>query len=440
VLRIGCPGLVSVFLLSATAAFACSCIDYPTRCGSIASAPVAFMGTVLEGTEPDDPAYHGLGASLAKVRIETDIKGIGPTVQDILVDPAVGTSCYFSMHAGERFLIVGGESDNVIHTSGCSGSRRISADDSTLAKIVESFVHGPNLVFGEARRYVGWDTKSRDDNFVSGVDLRLSRQKDRRSVRTDGSGIGAIRNLPPGQYQFTANAPGLVADPVPPVDVPVRGCVEVPVIVWPDQSISGTVRGPGGKPAAGVEVMAFLLREDGQLDMPGDYSATTDGQGRYRIGRLLSGDYLVGINAMGPDTDPLPMTFHPSATTGATARHVPVHEALVSGIDISIGPLRRPIKIQAKIVLEDGSPAEGATVMLTLRDGTLPFQVFSEDSNSQGLVTIPLYEGTEYVLDAFWYPHQENKGVEQESDEVHIVATQDALITLPMRPTSARAK
>ena len=142
--------LVLSLLAVTIGAEACSCVRYPTSCESLATAKVAFIGTVTQGTEPDDAVEpgQGFGTRRAIVTVETGVRGLRDDVREVRVNSAVGTSCYFELKARERWLILGAVSagdPHLVHTGVCSGSVEMRPENTEISQIVASYLGGPNL-------------------------------------------------------------------------------------------------------------------------------------------------------------------------------------------------------------------------------------------------------------------------------------------------------
>ena len=79
------------------------------------------------------------------------------------------------------------------------------------------------------------------------------------------------------------------------IHMPAHGCVEQPVMLWPDQHIAGTVIDRRGRPVEGLPVHACTLDETGHPRSSARKALTGPG-GRYVLPRLLDGTYVVTIN------------------------------------------------------------------------------------------------------------------------------------------------
>jgi hypothetical protein len=415
------------FLIAGAVAKACSCARVPTTCELLASAKVAFIGTVKQGTAPDAPgaekrpgAGFGAGGRLAIVSIETMVRGLPADTLEIQVNPMLGTSCYMEMKAGERWLIfggVGGTNPEVVMTGGCTGSTRIPpTDPHRINRMVASYQATqqqpsspvPNFVFGDVRIYKGWDTQWRNDNFVADAEVELvpvasttnsthgaanSEPTPGRkpwSAKTGTSGKFEVEGLDPGAYRLSVKKDSLGAELQPrdafrdfgeslpvQVQVPTNGCMELSVVLRPETRISGTVRSAAvdnWKPVPQVKVTAFEL-DQSHGRRQSVRSAVTDDRGRYEITRIPAGTYVVGVNAeRGEDSLNYPTTFHPSAASQHGATRVELVESnpnptapsrmVADGIDIALPASRRAVSVRVQVVWPDGRPAENAMLRI----------------------------------------------------------------------------
>ena len=444
-------------LSTAIAAQACSCGSYPTTCASLAAAKVAFIGTVTQGTESEDATPpRGFGNREAVLTVETIVRGLMDGTREIRVNPMIMTSCYFPLKIGQRLLIVGGTNDrepNVVHTGVCSGSREILDGDAEIERMVATHLGGPSLFFGTVRLYKDWDSRWRKDNLVPGAEVKLTGAKD-WSTRTGESGRFEVEGLPAGEYQLAVTKSGLSAElsaDSPFRDgeepgkfvMPERGCVEAPVLLFPDTSISGTVRGVDGGPIAGIKVVALRIEDGGRARSARGVKTGKDG--RYVIPRLLAGTYAVGINAERGSDSEYPTTYHPSSPTQQGAMQVTVGaDKSADGIDILVLPKRNAVTVRVRVVWPDKQPVERAIVRAEHPETGI---VYSTDfrsgfTNKDGFATIQLFEGTEYTLSSTWQKMEttpENRigrtVAWHHTNRPKFVAAPEATVTLTMSET-----
>ncbi len=104
------------------------------------------------------------------------------------------------------------------------------------------------------------------------------------------------------------------------VEVEPSGCVDIAFNAVPDGHISGIVTNANGGLAKGAEIR---LWPDGKLVDPNrPYQFTrADDQGRFDLGPLPPGDYLVAASA--PSTEPQKVWFYRGTTSGSGSK--PIH-------------------------------------------------------------------------------------------------------------------
>lgn len=454
--RISLPKVASqllLFILFAAPCTACTCASHPTTCESLATAKVVFIGTVTRGTEADNTTEpgQGFGSRPAIVRVETIVRGLPQDVQEIKVNSGVLTSCYYELKAGERWLITGALSrTGLVYSGVCAGSREIRPGDTEITRMVASYLGGPNLFVGSVRLYKGWDSKWRDDNLLPEVDVKLTGKSRKWSARTGATGRFGVEDLPAGEYQFTVSKPGLSAEmasssllrsgkEVDRIMMPEHGCVEAPVLMWPDSKISGTVRGTDGLPINGITVAAYSLDEGNRLQFA--RSAITDKYGDYVILRLLTGRYAVGTESRTNSDEEYPVSFHPSGSGREAAIPISIADGTsAEGVDIVVPPRRKAVIVQVRVLWPDGRPVLMAGVSGNhAEEGT----IFAGDhrdlrsgfTDADGFVTIRLYEGTEYTLVANWQRMEQKSGrtvAWHYSNEVKLIAAPEETVTLTM--------
>ncbi|MBL0156961.1 MAG: carboxypeptidase regulatory-like domain-containing protein [Bryobacterales bacterium] len=291
--------------------------------------------------------------------------------------------------------------------------------------MVASYLGGPGLFFGNVRLYKGWNTAWRDDNLVEGAEISLKADAKDWTMRTGNSGRFEVRGLSPGEYRLAISKPGLSAE-VESKDryreyeapgkivIPQRGCVEVPVILRPDTTVSGTVRSVDGSPVAGIPVGAY--EQDAKSRRQSVRSAITGEDGRYEIPRLLAGRYIVGVGAEPGTNGPYPTTFHPAASTDTGAMPVVVADGKrVEGIDIVVPPKQSEVTVRIRVLWPDKRPVDFALIAVDHpQNGWVnsynPKNRRAGFTDSNGFASIELREGTEYTISATWQKMEPQPG------------------------------
>jgi hypothetical protein len=142
-------------------------------------------------------------------------------------------------------------------------------------------------------------------------------------VLVDSAGRFVFTGLKPGSYDVTAARRGFVSGELGKLRPdglrmalvlgPSERRTDLTLRVWRHASIAGAVLDDNNEPVVGIEVHA-LRREwvAGDVRLVRSSGATTDDRGRYRIGSLLPGDYLIVV----PSTQ---NTFTTAALIGSAA-------------------------------------------------------------------------------------------------------------------------
>ena len=171
--------------------------------------------------------------------------------------------------------------------------------------------------------------------------------------------------------------------------------------------MSGLVVDDGGEPVVGAAVRALRRTPPRGREFGGEWSATSDDRGFYRIAQLPPGDYLVLVPSISAEGSPLnPTTFYPSARAPEQAFIVTVAAGDDrAGVDFRL-PTTSGFRVRGTIQDPSG-PGGGIPVRLRWPDpDQFPFdlEVSATVSNSDGGFSFDgVAEGT-YVLEALIEP------------------------------------
>ena len=177
------------------------------------------------------------------------------------------------------------------------------------------------------------------DPFMGMVPPEMISGKPPRSAQADAAGAFSLGGLPPGPVDLDVTLEGFARTSAR-LEAPGR---DVTIELRRGGTIEGTVFGPGGRPKADAQVVAF--RVGGTPGME-----TTDAEGVYRIGGLAAGTYSVAV------IDPT----SPNMMSGMST--VGVVDGEVARVDfgrVGTGPAIRGV------VLRQGRPVAGAMVLLS---------------------------------------------------------------------------
>jgi len=287
---------------------------------------VLFIGTAVETNDN----HHGFirGGLWYRFRVEEPFKGLDPGTNEVIVDPASGTSCQEEFTVGKRYLIssygntfgspqaaavtIGGfpQEDGqhrpkgpLVVTGVCSGSRlaELASEDINFIRQYRT-APTPSRIFGFVRIHA--DEWLWSDRYppLSGAVIRIAGPGGNQTATTDRNGRYEIPDVAPGKWALTAYSPGLSsARQSYSLDVPTHGCGVANIGMFSDGSLTGAVIGQDGTPAKGVAVE--YVYADKTLNLPWfrERSATSDTEGEFHFSRVPPGDFLVGVHI---DTPP----------------------------------------------------------------------------------------------------------------------------------------
>ena len=140
---------------------------------------------------------------------------------------------------------------------------------------------------------------------LAGVSPDLARPVSQTTIKTDDSGRFSFKDLLPGKYSLTAEAPGYFG----PRFVDESGATLYRIVtIEPRQKpspvelsmmragyISGRIRTPNGEPAVGVGVVGYQsIYPLGRPSWNSEGRTTTNDRGEFRLGPLAPGEWFVG--------------------------------------------------------------------------------------------------------------------------------------------------
>jgi 5-hydroxyisourate hydrolase-like protein (transthyretin family) len=394
--------LLFLFLPSA---WACSCSSTVTACTSIGDSSVIFVAEVI------GDSGEGWGKGPGEVVIVEPLQNVPEGLKRATIETGAGSSCYRRLVAGERYVII---SDGPrLSVWGCNPSFRLRGNEHILEAMRAPFAKGLSSLAGRILKRTG--------NFASDVAIPTARVELKKgelvlNAMTDHGGRFLIDKLEPGVYQYRILKDGYVPDSkfndFPPgllrtkpgsskieyerdrpgeVEIRPKSCLIRDFSMWPDGSVRGTVRGLDGKPIASLPVQVFGFDRRGELESSPLQTATTDSEGQYKAQPLPAGRYIVGVNARPYDDDnAYPATLH------ANGRPIHLMESeSVTGIDLTVPAARTPAQLHVKALGPDGSPFQGARVVLETVAGVQRWST-GEKTNEQGEIIAPAYVGQRY--------------------------------------------
>ena len=87
-------------LLTTLPVFGCSCLNTASPCTAMGEGTVVFVARVVVDSG------DGWGKGPARVVVEEPIWNVSKDLREAEINTAAGTSCYYHLEAGERYVII----------------------------------------------------------------------------------------------------------------------------------------------------------------------------------------------------------------------------------------------------------------------------------------------------------------------------------------------
>lgn len=397
---------LGLLLLTAASSWGCSCMSLASPCSEVGGSSVIFVARVL--TDSGD----GWGKGPAHVAIEEALQNVPADLREADIETAAGTSCYFRLKAGERYVII--TQGSRYSVAACSSSFRLSGSEHILDAMRNQVKGGPARLVGTVVKRTG--AYSRNGG-IPGVAVTLEAGGKKREAMTDGFGHYSFPGLDPAQYRIQLSKGGYRQDEdytqewsshliLRPAQQPELGTVLISksscsiwdLGMWPDGRVRGKIRNLDGNPLRGVVVQAFALDAKNERDSSPLRQATTAADGSYTIGALPPGSYAIGVNGEKyRDADVYPPTYY----GGGKAIYLE-ESGSAAGIDITVPRARVAAQLRVILVRQDGTPYAGANVSLDSLEGRQRWYT-REESSAKGEISVPAYVGERYSVRASDY-------------------------------------
>ena len=401
-----------MLLLAAAPSWACSCISNATPCSQVGGSTVIFVARVLTDSG------EGWGTGSARVAIEEGLQNVPSGLREVDINTAAGTSCYFRLKAGERYVILTqGPSYSV---AACSTSFQLRGKEHILQALRDQIKGGSPSLVGTVLKSTGAYSHG---GGIEGVSVIAEAEGVRLQTATDGFGRYEIPKLNPGRYKIEISKTGYIPDStynqrwsgrmvlnpatkrIEPdkadpgwVVVSANSCSIWDLAMWPAGRIIGTVRDANRRPLSGVTVQGFAFDTKNNRESSPLRTAKTTSDGTFTLEPLPAGNYAVGVNAkLYDDDDAYPPTLYLDGRGTYLAE-----SATLSNIDIVLPPARVAAKLLITVLGPDGGPYSGAAIRLDNLEGVQRW--FSRNkSDENGEITLPVYVGERYVVRSFDY-------------------------------------
>lgn len=406
------PILISLTLLLCSASsYPCTCARPSPACSIEAHAALAvrarvlditpFGGTFDEVKNPDGTmdALTGPGYYRARLIVLENFKGSSQAAEITVDTPEQSSACGFPFTAGAEYLVFASFKEGRFVTSACSGTHQLgNANEDRDISWLRALPYAPAgaRIFGTLRPPLG------DPHAKLSATIHV-RGPAGREVNVDANGLYSVPGLPSGEYIVSADFPaGFKTQAERKVTLAEKSCAQMDWFLAYDSHIRGYVRDSEGRPLPNL-LMALKQRSTESATGLRDAGLqTTNTDGFYDFDGVLPGDYLIAANELGPTAEtPFPRLYYPGKPSDPDAVGVHLEPAgIVENVSFSFPKPWKTVTIKTRITLPDGSPARDAQVEAADFEYSFSSSPFAAAVNSDGQVTLRVYEGRTYYLTA----------------------------------------
>jgi hypothetical protein len=223
----------------------------------------------------------------------------------------------------------------------------VAENDADLAYLRSTLTSGPQTtgwIDGRAlQNYRSWRMATGYLGLAGATFTFQSSSGVKTSAVTQADGSFHLSEVPAGTYAVSAESPLLGAGALGPnsIAVPPGGCAVIRASFPTNATIAGKVIGAGGKPVAGIKVMAAALRPGAQFQAVEDADAETNANGEYLIPNVPIGKVAVAMNLDHAPTSAMPFdtAFAPGTQDPTAARVFDIHPGQqVTGVTFQLPP------------------------------------------------------------------------------------------------------
>jgi Carboxypeptidase regulatory-like domain len=400
--------LVLTLLSFSDTAFACDCMGTRPTCEAYWQAEAVFIGTAKEISwiELEDKIENSTFKYRKPVfhfSVDQAFRGVNGSQVGVMTGQG-GGDCGYGFKIGEQYLIYAyrdNQKKEMLSTSICTRTRPIRNADEDLEYIQGLSKASPGgWVFGEV-----FKSNRGPEGLLplEGVKITVEGQGKSVTVTTDSDGKFRASSLPEGNYKIRVAPPeGLSAGSnESEVKVADRGCATVTFWLVVDGRVYGRVLDAEGKPLPNCYVMLYSAEAANRYS-GFSMSATTDDQGRYKIGQVPPGHYKLTINYDGPRDESrseflksFPLFYYPGVLSADQAGVIVVGEsAKVEDVDFKL-PTPPERTIEGVVLWPDGKPASNVPLTCYLHGGRIRAPIKIDE---RGHFSFKTYEGLELYL------------------------------------------
>jgi carboxypeptidase family protein len=406
--------LVLTLLSFSDTAFACDCAGTRPPCEAYWQAEAVFIGTPKEVSwieledKTENPTFK-YRERVFRFSVDQAFRGVNGSQVSVMTGQG-GGDCGYGFKIGELYLVYAyrdNQKKEMLSTSICTRTRPIRNAGADLEYIQGLSKASPGgWALGEISRASRTQEGVLQLLPLKGVEVTVEGQGKSVTVATDSDGKYLASSLPAGTYKVRVAPPeGLSAGSnESEIKVADRGCASTSFFLWIDGRVSGRVLDAEGRPLSNSYVMLFSADKEKRYTSFHN-SATTDDQGRYKIGQIPSGHYKLSVNYDGqrgmpqsPQSELLnsfPLLYYPGVLNLDQAGVIVVGEsAKVEDVDFRL-PIPPKRTIEGVVLWPDGRPAPNAQLISSMHGGRMrpPIKI-----DEQGRFSFTVYEGVDVFL------------------------------------------
>lgn len=372
------------------------------------SSTVVFVGRVLIDSG------EGIGNRAARVLVEEPLQNISRDLREVDVDSDFGSSCYFRLEAGERYVFLAVRSADrrpALQISVCSKSFPLTGNEHLLDALRNQLEGGAPRMVGSVRR----ETEGLSEpGGIAGAHVTAISDTMHFEAVSNANGKYEIRGMIPGPYRIDVSKEGYVPDQDfnhrsfdPPGSslINVKSCELRDLLMWAHGTISGTVSNKAGEPLAGVEVQAFGLYTGEFAHSRLIRTGKTDSQGRYLIEPLPPANYFVAVNAEEDhDAGPYPPALYDHGKSLALGE-----TGSLTGVNLVLAEKRVASTVRVNVRRQNDTPVTKIFVHLQNSAGVDRWRSELLSAAGDGNFEIPVYLNEHYVVKVSDYSIEREK-------------------------------